>query len=336
MSQKPTVLVTGGAGFVGAALVPQLLAEGYRVRVLDLYLYGSRVFDDLRPNPDLLELEGDIRNRELVRRAVKGAEAVLHLACISNDPSFELNPSLGRSINFDAFEPLVDESVSAGVRRFIYASSSSVYGISDAEKVDEDHPLDPLTDYSKYKAMCEPILLSRQSKDFTTLVIRPATLCGYTRRLRLDLTVNILTAHAFHNGRIRVFGGSQQRSHLHVADMCRYYLNLLQRDPLEIAGNIYNTSYRNDRVGDLAEMVRAIASERLKRPIEIETVPTDDQRSYRVTSEKIREELGLVPESTIEDAIVELLDAFSEGRVPRAMEDDLYYNVRRMKRVSLS
>src|SRR5579859_3995236 len=183
-----TVLVTGGAGYVGAVLIPKLLALGWRVRVVDLLLFG----DDTLPRDPALEcVRGDIRDQDLLKRLLPGSDAVIHLACISNDPSFELNPELSKSINFDAFEPLVAISKSSGVRRFVYASTSSVYGVSDAPDVTEEHPLVPLTDYNKYKGLCEPILRNYQAPDFTTVIIRPATVCGYSPRQRLDLTVNI-------------------------------------------------------------------------------------------------------------------------------------------------
>ena len=208
---KSSVLVTGGAGYVGSALIPKLLEAGHSVTVLDLYVYGGHVFGDFHGHENLREIKGDLRDLGVVEDAVNGADAVIHLACISNDPSFELDPNLGKSINFDAFRPLVRASKAAGVKRFVYASSSSVYGIKDEENVTEDLPLEPLTDYSKFKMLCEQVLAEEREDGFVTVTIRPSTVCGYAPRLRLDLTVNILTAHAFHNGAIKVFGGAQKR-----------------------------------------------------------------------------------------------------------------------------
>jgi nucleoside-diphosphate-sugar epimerase len=333
--ENPRVLVTGGAGYVGAVLVPQLLSRGYRVRVLDLYLYGRDVFADLEANPNLEEIVGDIRDPETVRTAVEGCDVVLHLACISNDPSFELNPELGKSINFDAFAPLVEASKRAGVSRFIFASSSSVYGVSDAPEVTETHPLRPLTDYSKYKAMCEPILLEEQSADFTALVIRPATVCGYSPRQRLDLTVNILTTHAYERGKITVFGGSQLRPHIHLRDLCQYYCELIEMDAEKVAGRVFNAGYQNNSVAELADIVARVVEQKLRKRVDIETTSTNDPRSYHISSCKIQEELGLHPELKIEDAVAELIDAFEAGKIPNPLEDDHYYNVKLMKRVSL-
>ena len=329
------VLVTGGAGYVGAVLVPQLLARGYRVRVLDLYLYGAEVFDHLQSNPNLEEIVGDIRDPKAVRQAVEDVDVVLHLACISNDPSFELNPELGKSINFDAFAPLVEASKAAGVSRFIFVSSSSVYGVSAAPDVTEDEPLNPLTDYSKYKAMCEPILLQQQAPDFTTLVIRPATVCGYSPRQRLDLTVNILTTHAHERGKITVFGGKQLRPHIHLRDLCRFYCELIKMDAEKIAGKIFNAGYQNNPVSELAEIARSVVERKLGNNVDIETTPTNDPRSYHISSNRIQEELGLYPELKIEDAVAELVDALENGKIPNPLDDDRYYNVRLMKRISL-
>src|SRR5207248_8909115 len=163
-------------------------------------------------------------------------DQVIHMACISNDPSFDLDPSLSRTINYECFEPMVKASRDAGIERFVYVSSSSVYGVSDAPDVTEEHPLVPLTDYNKYKGMCEPILQRYQSPTFTTVTIRPATVCGYSPRLRLDLTVNILTNHAVNKGVITIFGGSQQRPNIHVDDIAELYVQLLNFPDHMIAG----------------------------------------------------------------------------------------------------
>src|SRR6201996_9111421 len=216
--QQWNVMVTGGAGYVGSVLIPKLLAAGHKVTVLDLFMYGP-VFDAIKNNPNLRLVKGDIRDEAAVNEALRGNNAVIHLACISNDPSFELDPSLGRSINYDAFFGLVEASKAAEVRRFIYASSSSVYGIKDEENVTEGLSLEPLTDYSKYKAMCEDVLLAKRRPGFAALILRPATVCGYSPRLRLDLSVNILTNHAYNNRKITVFGGQQRRPNLHIEDM---------------------------------------------------------------------------------------------------------------------
>lgn len=328
-----TILVTGGAGYVGCVLVPKLLSEGHRVKVLDLYYYGANVLDHVKGHPALEEIKGDIRDQSLLQSILPGCDAVIHLACISNDPSFELDPELGKSINYDAFEPLVRLSKEAGVRRFIYASTSSVYGVSNAEKVTEEHPLKPLTDYSKYKALCEPVLLSQVTDDFTGVVIRPATVCGYSPRMRLDLTVNILTNHAVNKGKITVYGGDQKRPNIHIEDITDLYLQLIEHTKNKISGKIFNAGYENHTVADLANIVRNVVEEEMpeKKPIEIVTTPTEDQRSYHICSEKIRKELGFVPKRTIKDAVRDLIKAFREGNIPNAFADSRYYNVRWMK-----
>ncbi len=327
------LLVTGGAGYVGAVLVPRLLADGHAVKVLDLDLFGAEALDAVKDHPDLEHIRGDIRDQSLLHDLLPGVDAVIHLACISNDPSFELDPELGRAINFDAFEPLVDASVARGVHRFIYASSSSVYGVSEQPDVAEDHALEPLTDYSRFKAMCEPILLSRRSASFCPIVIRPATVCGFSPRQRLDLTVNILTNHAVNRGKIRVFGGSQLRPNIHIDDMVRLYRLLLQLPEGDIAGKTYNAGYQNHSVADIAGIVKRVVEEEMpqRAPIEIETVPTDDLRSYHICSDKIARELGFAPERTIEDAVRDLVRAFAAGELPDSFEDNKYFNVKLMQ-----
>jgi nucleoside-diphosphate-sugar epimerase len=328
---KQTVLVTGGAGYVGSALVPQMLERGYRVKVLDLFIYGEEVFDDVRAHPDLELVRGDLRDQALLRTILPGCETVIHLACISNDPSFELNPELGKSINYDAFEPLVQISQAAGVQRFIYASSSSVYGVKDVPDVTEEMALEPLTDYSKYKALCEEVLLRYQSPTFTTVIIRPATVCGYAPRQRLDVIVNILTNHAINTGKIKIFGGDQLRPNIHIQDMVDLYLLLLDVPAEKIAGRIFNAGYENHQVRELADMVRS----NVGSDVVLETVPTDDNRSYQISSAKIARELGFTPGHTIDEAVRDLVAAFRAGKLPNSMQDPRYFNIKMMQKIDL-
>jgi nucleoside-diphosphate-sugar epimerase len=331
MSRERTVLVTGGAGYVGSVLVPKLLEAGHRVKVVDLYLYGDHVLDAVKDNPRLEQIKGDIRDRDLLARALPGCDSVIHLACISNDPSFELDPDLGKSINYDAFLPLVQISRDSGVKRFVYASSSSVYGIKDEENVTEELPLEPLTDYSKYKAMCEEVLLDQRAPGFTVLILRPATVCGFAPRLRLDLTVNILTNHAVNNRLIKVFGGQQRRPNIHIDDVSELYIQSLEWPSDLIDGKTYNAGYENHKVAEIADMVKGAVGP----DVDIVTTPTDDHRSYHISSEKIRRELGFEPKHSIQDAIVDLVRAFDAGRIPNSMSDPRYYNIKTMQDVEL-
>lgn len=329
------VLVTGGAGYKGCILVPKLLKAGYGVVVYDLMLFGSQ---GLAPHPDLEIIAGDIRDTERYAACLRGVESVIHMACISNDPSFELDPGLSKTINYDCFEPMVMASRKAGVKRFVYVSSSSVYGVSDAPDVTEEHPLVPLTDYNKYKGLCEPILLRYQSPEFTTVIIRPATVCGYSPRMRFDLTVNILTNHAVNRGVITVFGGEQKRPNIHIDDICELYVELLSTPAGLIAGETFNAAYQNQTVNELAQIVRDVVEEQMpaKKPIRIETTSTNDPRSYHVSSRKIADKLGYVPKRNIQDAVRDLCHAFKDGRfATNTLGDDQYVNVRTVKKLGL-
>lgn len=325
------VLVTGGAGYVGAVLIPKLLDAGYAVNVLDLYLYGEDVFDGVKPNNALVEFKGDLRDPVIVESALEGCDCVIHLACISNDPSFELNPTLGKSINLDCFEPLVKASKQAGVKRFIYASSSSVYGVKDDPRVTEDLSLEPLTDYSKFKADCEQVLQQETNKNFVTCTIRPATVCGYSPRQRLDVIVNILTNHAVNNGRIKVFGGEQKRPNIHIEDMTDLYVRLLTEEDQKINGNIYNAGGKNHTVNELAEIVKQTVGGDLI----VDVLPSDDLRSYHVCSEKLKRDIGWEPKFGIQEAVRDLMAAFERGDLKNSMEDSRYYNIRKMQEVHL-
>jgi len=317
---------------VGAVLVPKLLRKGYQVKVIDLYIHGEGVLDGVKEHENLIQIRGDIRDQNLIERELAGCEAIIHLACISNDPSFELDPKLGKSINYDAFVDLVQAAKRKQVQRFIYASSSSVYGVKKEKEVTEDLPREPLTDYSKYKALCEDVLQEEQDAGFVTLILRPATVCGYSPRQRLDLTVNILTNHAVNNRKITVFGGSQMRPNIHIEDMTDLYVKSLEWAEGEIDGKIYNAGYENYRVAELAEKVREIVGPE----VEIVTTETDDLRSYHINSQKIQRELGFVPRHTIDEAVRDIVRAFGEGRLPNPMTDVRYYNIKALQATNLN
>lgn len=328
------VLVTGGAGYVGSALVPKLLAEGYAVTVLDLYLYGEgkQVFPACNDHPRLRQIKGDLRNAETVRQSLEGVDQVIHLACISNDPSYDLDPTLGRSINYDAFRPLVQAAKAAGVSRFIYASSSSVYGVKEEEDVTEDLPLEPLTDYSRFKALCEQVLLEERAPGFAVCVIRPSTVCGYAPRQRLDLVVNIFTNQAVNNGRIRVTGGPQKRPNIHIDDMCAVYLHLLRQPAERIDGKIWNAGDTNFSIAELAGLVRKVIGPHVL----IDLQPTNDPRSYRVSGKRIRDEIGFELTHTIEEAVQGLAAAIHDGRLTDPLNNPLYFNIKRMQEIKLT
>lgn len=333
-SNVEKILVTGGAGYKGTVLVPKMLQAGYEVVVYDLMLFGNY----LPKHPKLTVVEADLRDIAKYTECVKGCDAVIHMGCISNDPSFELDSNLSKSMNYDCFEPLVIASKKVGVKRFINVSSSSVYGVSDAPEVTETHPLVPLTEYNKYKGMCEPLLWKHQSKDFVCVTIRPATVCGYSPRMRFDLTVNILTNHAFHKGVITVFGGSQKRPNIHIEDVTDLYIELLKYPDEKIAGETFNAGYENFTVAQLADFVKKIVEEEFpaKKPIGITTTPSDDNRSYHVSSKKILQKLGWAPKRSIEDAVRDLCRAFKGNKfATNTMTDQTYFNVKSVKALGL-
>ena len=329
------IFITGGAGYVGSMLVRRLLEQEYDVVVYDLYLYGE-VFSDIKNtkyNANLTEIKWDIRDKEKLIESMRGCDAVIHLACISNDPSFELNPELGKSINYDAFFNILDAAKKNNIKRFIYASSSSVYGVKDELNVTEEFSLEPLTEYSKYKVECEKILREAYDLDeMEWVIIRPATVCGYTQRLRLDLTVNILTIHALVNKKIKIFGGKQLRPNINVMDMCRIYELLLTAPREKIDRQTFNGGYQNLQVEEIARIVkRELGYEK----VELEFVPTNDNRSYHINSDKIKNRLGFIPKYSIEDAVKSLKKAYEEGKIIDGLNNPLYHNIKRMQEINL-
>lgn len=329
------IFVTGGAGYCGHVLVPELLSEGHKVTVFDTFWFG----DYLAEHVNLKKVKGDIRDLKLLESELQGNEVVLHLAAIANDASFELDERLSTSINFNAFEPLVELAKKSGIQRFIYASSSSVYGVSDQPNVTEDHELVPLTLYNKYKGLCEPILFEFTDSNFIGTVFRPATVCGYSPRQRLDLSVNILTNHAFHNSKIRVFGGKQRRPNLHVKDYSRVCRTIISADPLKVQNQIFNVGEQNLSIEKLALMVQqTVATFKgiSKDQIGIQFEDSDDQRSYHINSDKIAQSLGFRPNYSVEQAVQDLCNAFKETRFVNPMSNTLYFNVKRMKELEVN
>ncbi len=319
------VLVTGAGGYIGTALVPKLVSAGHEVTGLDLFYYGV---ERLPAHAHLLRIQGDLRDEGRVSELLAdGAfDAVIHLAAISNDPSSELDPGLTRSVNLIATRHLMHESKAHGVARFVYASSASVYGIKDNPDVTENESIDPITIYARYKAEAEEILNGLAGHSFCGVSVRSATVCGYSPRLRLDLTINILSHFALTRGVIRVFGGKQTRPNIHIEDITDFYVHMLEVDAEKIRGRAFNVSKQNHTVMALAEMVRT----EIDAEVGIEVVATDDQRSYSLSAERVRTELGYVPSRPLQLACRELSAAYTDGRVPDP-EDAIYRNVEMMK-----
>ena len=328
------IFITGGAGYCGSSLVPKLLDKGYKVTIYDIMYFG----DDFLPkdHPGLKIINGDIRDSKKIAESCKDHDVFVSLACISNDTSFDLDEALSTSVNMNAFEPMVKAAKRSGVKRFIYASSSSVYGVSDKKDVKEDHPLVPLTLYNKYKGLCEPILREHTNNNFEGVIFRPATVCGNAPRLRLDLSVNILTNFAVNKKKILVFGGKQLRPNLHIEDYCSAIECLINSSSDKIKDQTFNVGYQNLSIAEIANKVKKVVEDFFPDigSIDIDTTPSDDNRSYHINSDKIKEELGFKPKLTIEDAVRDLCRAFKDRKIPNSFEDDFYFNVKRLKRIN--
>ena len=324
---KKKIFITGGAGYVGARLVNELLKKKYVITVYDIMYFGDHFLP--KNNSDLTIIQGDIRDQKKLRDSCKNHDYFVHLACISNDTSFALDEKLSTTINLDAFKPMVKIAKENGIKRFIYASSSSVYGVSDKKNVTEDHPLVPLTLYNKFKGMCEPQLLEETDNNFHGVVFRPATVCGYSPRQRLDLSVNILTNFAVNKKFIKVFGGDQLRPNLHIADYCEAVFLLISAEENKIKNEIFNVGYQNLSIMQIAEKVKKVVEKEFSDISDVKIVreKSDDIRSYHINSDKIKDILNFTPKYSIEDAILELCDAFKKKLLTNTFNDDFYFNV---------
>lgn len=326
------IFITGGAGYVGSRLVPELLKDGHEVTVFDILYFGKNFLP--LENTSLKVIKGDIRNQIKLENSCENHDIFIHLACISNDASFQLDEKLSKTVNLDSFEPMVISAKKKGIKRFIYASTSSVYGISDKKDVKEDHPLVPLTLYNKFKGMCEPILFNHTDNNFEGVIFRPATVCGYAPRQRLDLSVNILTNFAVNKKKITVFGGDQLRPNLNIKDYCDAVKLLINAPSEKIKNEIFNIGFQNMSIKDIALLVKKVVEKKLSfNDIEIVKTPSDDNRSYHINSDKIKNKLNFIPKFTIEDAIEELCEAFNKKLLPNSFDDDFYFNVKRLQRI---
>ena len=317
------ILITGGSGYVGSRLIYKLLDETqHNIINYDISLFGDK---HLPKDKKFFYFKEDITDAKKFEEVIinKKVDTVLHLACISNDPTYELNPDLSKKINFECFEDLVKVSKKNNVKKFIYASTCSVYGISDSPNVIETNELKPITDYNKYKALCEPILLKYLDENFKGVIIRPATVCGFSEKMRFDLTVNILTNYAYNKGFIRVFGGKQSRPNCHIDDMCDLYKKLINEDISKFSGEIFNVGTENLKIIEVAEKVNSVMKNKLKKNnIEIRVEESADIRSYMINSDKIKNVLGFKFKKTVTNAIEDLCDAFEKKMIKDSFSDE--------------
>ena len=310
------ILVTGGCGYKGHVLVPKLLERGYDVIVFDIQWFGNYLI----PHKNLSIIKGDVRDIESI--PLEGVDCIIHLSSIANDPCSDLDPKLTWEISALATMQLADKARRNGIKRFIYASSGSVYGVKEELQVTENLELEPISEYNKTKMVGERVLLSYEN-DMVVQIVRPATVCGYSPRMRLDVSVNLLTMQALTNGKITVFGGDQIRPNIHIDDITDLYLHLI--DHPEITG-IYNAGFENISIKDIANLISK------KVTAEISVTPSNDPRSYRINSDKILA-TGFRPKKTVDDAIKEIIQKFKNNELK---DEDHFYNLKWMQKTVLS
>lgn len=310
------ILVTGACGYKGHVLVPKLLSRGYEVSAFDLQWFGNF----LLPHKNLTVIKGDVRSEDSI--PLDGVDCIIHLSSIANDPCGDLNPKLTWEVSALASMQLADRAKRMGIKRFIYASSGSVYGVKEEPQVTEDLELNPISEYNKTKMVAERVLLSYRD-DMVVQIVRPATVCGYSPRMRLDVSVNLLTMAALSKGKITVFGGDQVRPNIHIDDITDVYLHLL--DHPEAVG-VYNAGFENISIMDIARLVTKYI------PVEIVVTGSNDPRSYRINSDKLLA-TGYRPKKTIEDAIREIIEQYRAGILK---DEDHFHNLRWMEKNVLS
>lgn len=310
------ILVTGGCGYKGHVLVPKLLARDYEVIAFDLHWFGNY----LLPHKNLSVIKGDVRHIETI--PLDGVDCIIHLSSIANDPCGDLNPQLTWEVSALATMQLADKAKRMGIKRFIYASSGSVYGVKEELQVTEELELKPISEYNKTKMVGERVLLSYKD-DMVVQILRPATVCGFSPRMRLDVSVNLLTMQAMTKGKITIFGGDQIRPNIHIDDITDLYLHMI--DHPEITG-VYNAGFENISIMDIAKMVTKFI------PVDIAVTPSNDPRSYRINSDKLLA-TGFRPKKAVNDAIREIIEKHHAGEL---QDEDRYYNLRWMEQTVLA
>ncbi len=299
------VLVTGACGYKGTKLIPKLLAAGHKIKALDLQWFGNF----LGEHENLQVIKQDVRNTHEID--LGGVDAIVHLASIANDPCGDLNPKLTWEVSALSTMQLADKAKRHGIKHFIYASSGSVYGVKDEAQVTEDLSLEPISEYNKTKMVAERVILSYQNA-MTVQIVRPATVCGLSDRMRLDVSVNMLTMQALKNGKITVFGGKQTRPNIHIDDITDLYVFLLDNPQVQ---GVYNAGFENISILDIANMVTN------RIDAEVITTPSNDPRSYRINSDKLLA-TGFKPQKNVQCAIDEIVAAYNAG----ALKDEPHFH----------
>ncbi len=326
--REGVILVTGGAGYIGSHLVRKLLEQGYRVRVLEKFLYGEQGLADIDGESRLEMQYGDICDPRVVSRAVKGAQAVVALAALVGDGACDLDPDSTMEVNFESTRTMLEACKENDVRRLVFASSCSVYGANGKELVHEDSHLNPVSLYARTRIMSEELLL-RERGPVEVVILRLSTVCGWSPRMRFDLMVNTITARALVDRNVRILGANQWRPHIHVQDAAEAFLLAATNAPREAIGGTFNVGgqHLNFTIGEIADKV-------------VEQIPTvnveyqdhvEDRRSYRVAFDRARDVLGFVPCRNVDDAIREIRKALSGGEVAD-YRDEIYHNLKWLQR----
>mgnify|MGYP001212932964 FL=1 len=310
------ILVTGGCGYKGHVLIPKLLERGCDVIAFDIQWFGNYLI----PHKNLSVIKGDVRDTGSI--PLDGVDCIIHLSSIANDPCSDLDPKLTWEISALATMQLADKARREGIKHFIYASSGSVYGVKEELQVTEDLKLEPISEYNKTKMVGERVLLSYEN-DMVVQIVRPATVCGYSPRMRLDVSVNLLTMQALTNGKITVFGGNQVRPNIHIDDITDLYLHLI--DHPEITG-IYNAGFENISIMDIAKLITK------RIPAEISVTPSNDPRCYRINSDKILA-TGFKPNKTVDDAVKEIIQKYKNNELK---DENRFYNLKWMQQTVLT